>query len=309
MKKIIGFLFSYIRHEVKIPYLLCIAAILAFFTCGYYGIGFPAVFYQKVIRPLPQWQQLVFLFGGVYVLAFVIQPLFGYPAGFLKKKGFWLTLLFAVAVYTLRMDANWNVEWVNKHFEPIDRAWWYKCSTNLMQGFLTVVPLLIFWFIIHRKQMPFYGFSTKEFEVKPYVILLLLMVPLVALASTQADFLAQYPRGLRYANENGAHPHIKLAIFEFLYGLDFVAIELFFRGFLIMAMVKYCGRQCILPMAAFYMLIHFGKPLGETVSSFFGGTLLGILALETRSIYGGIMVHLGIAWLMELGAIVGRNIF
>ena len=76
-----------------------------------------------------------------------------------------------------------------------------------------------------------------------------------------------------------------------------------------MAMVKYCGRQCILPMAAFYMLIHFGKPLGETVSSFFGGTLLGILALETRSIYGGIMVHLGIAWLMELGAIVGRNIF
>ena len=51
----------------------------------------------------------------------------------------------------------------------------------------------------------------------------------------------------------------------------------------------------------FYCTIHFGKPLGECISSFFGGLLLGIITFHTSAIWGGLIVHLGIAWLMELG--------
>ena len=58
-------------------------------------------------------------------------------------------------------------------------------------------------------------------------------------------------------------------------------------------------------MAAFYCTIHFGKPLGECISSFFGGLVLGVLAARTRTIYGGLIVHLGLAWLMELGGWLG----
>ncbi|HMP19674.1 MAG TPA: hypothetical protein PKC39_01825 [Ferruginibacter sp.] len=64
-------------------------------------------------------------------------------------------------------------------------------------------------------------------------------------------------------------------------------------------MLRICGRHCIIPAACFYCCIHLGKPLGEAVSSFFGGILLGIVTSNTQSIWGGLVVHLGIAWLME----------
>jgi membrane protease YdiL (CAAX protease family) len=59
-------------------------------------------------------------------------------------------------------------------------------------------------------------------------------------------------------------------------------------------------------MASFYCYIHFGKPLGETLGSIFGGYVLGVIAYRTGSIYGGILVHLGVAWLMELTAFLQK---
>jgi hypothetical protein len=33
---------------------------------------------------------------------------------------------------------------------------------------------------------------------------------------------------------------------------------------------------------------------------------LGVLAYRTRSVLGGLMIHLGLAWLMEVGGWVGH---
>jgi membrane protease YdiL (CAAX protease family) len=88
--------------------------------------------------------------------------------------------------------------------------------------------------------------------------------------------------------------------------LDFVTIELFFRGFLVLAFVRFVGPDAIVPMAVFYCSIHFGKPLAECISSFFGGMLLGIVVYKTGSVAGGLVVHLGIAWMMEIGGYLGN---
>ena len=45
--------------------------------------------------------------------------------------------------------------------------------------------------------------------------------------------------------------------------------------------------------------------MGEAISSFFGGLLLGIVSYNTGSILGGLLVHLGIAWMMEIGGFLG----
>jgi membrane protease YdiL (CAAX protease family) len=74
---------------------------------------------------------------------------------------------------------------------------------------------------------------------------------------------------------------------------------------MILAFLKILGPKAIIPTAAFYFSIHFGKPIGETISSFFGGVLLGYLSYKTQSIWGGVLVHIGIALLMELGAFIG----
>jgi hypothetical protein len=152
------------------------------------------------------------------------------------------------------------------------------------------------------------GLTTHNFNVRPYFLLLALLLPLIALASAQPDFLAVYPKvkNLSFL-DNYIHPAWPWKLlYELSYGLDFLSIELFFRGLLIVGIVRYAGDSVILPMAAFYCTIHFGKPLGECISSFFGGLILGVLAARTRSILGGLIVHLGLAWLMELGGWLGH---
>jgi hypothetical protein len=152
------------------------------------------------------------------------------------------------------------------------------------------------------------GLTTRNFNARPYFLLLLLLVPLIALAATQHDFLRVYPKVRNIAFVNGlAHPAWPWKLlYELSYGLDFLSIEIFFRGLLVIGLARYAGANVVLPMAAFYCTIHFGKPLGECISSFFGGLILGVLALRTRSILGGLMVHLGLAWMMEIGGWLGN---
>lgn len=73
---------------------------------------------------------------------------------------------------------------------------------------------------------------------------------------------------------------------------------------MVIAFARLVGTGAILPMAAVYCYFHFGKPAGEAVSSIFGGAVLGILSYYTRSIYGGILIHMGIAILMDLAAML-----
>jgi hypothetical protein len=130
------------------------------------------------------------------------------------------------------------------------------------------------------------------------------MVPLIAIAATQNDFQRMYPRmqTIEYLMQPGKG--FQKLLYELSYGSDFFSIELFFRGFLVLAFAKWVGKEAILPMAIFYCTIHFGKPLGECISSYFGGIILGVVSHRTGSILGGFLVHLGIAWLMELGGYV-----
>lgn len=148
----------------------------------------------------------------------------------------------------------------------------------------------------------------KGVQWRPYMLMLGFMLPLIVFASTQPDFLNTYPRlkQIDFILPHTEHPIIIQLLYEISYGLDFVTIELFFRGFLIFAFVRYVGAAAILPMAAFYCSIHFGKPLFECISSYFGGLILGIVAYRTQSIAGGLAVHLGVAWMMEIGGFLGN---
>ena len=136
---------------------------------------------------------------------------------------------------------------------------------------------------------------------KIYFILLLIISPLIISASFTPDFLNAYPRFRPWQVEPVYHMSkwIMAGQFELSYGISFVMVELMFRGALIIGMSTLMGKNSILPMVATYAFIHFGKPIGESISSVFGGYVLGIIAWRTRSIWGGVIIHLGVAWLME----------
>lgn len=243
----------------------------------------------------------------VYCSAFIIPYLFALV--FRKQLVtatplFWLLLLMAPALFALKVSI------VNPLANKIDGVWgsYLTLVTTLPFKLLVVLIPLIVLYRILPAQPSSWGMTVKNIRWRPYCLMLVLMAPLIIFASTQADFLNAYPR-LKQVAFIAPHTGNLLwyqLLYEISYGIDFITIELFFRGFLVFAFVRYAGPSVILPMAVFYCSIHFGKPLFECISSFFGGLLLGIIAHRTQSIAGGLIVHLGIAWMMEIGSYAGN---
>ncbi|MDA3927760.1 MAG: hypothetical protein PF541_02300 [Prolixibacteraceae bacterium] len=55
---------------------------------------------------------------------------------------------------------------------------------------------------------------------------------------------------------------------------------------------KLLGREAVFPMIATYVVLHFGKPMGEAVGAVFMGYILGVIAFEGKNIWGGIIFRM-----------------
>lgn len=179
--------------------------------------------------------------------------------------------------------------------------WIHSCVSNLGSFATVIVPLYLIYAVVRHFKPELYGLKLNGANVKPYLWMTLFMMPLIYVASFQPDFLETYPTYTNYHEYRflGTAQWVTAGIYELCYGFDFLSVELFFRGFMVVALSKFVGREAILPMVAVYCFLHFGKPMGETISSIFGGYILGILAYSSRNIYGGLIAHLGVAWGME----------
>jgi len=165
---------------------------------------------------------------------------------------------------------------------------------------LPVLLLSKYFFDRHGKGL--YGLLFTNKYISAYLFLFLLVFPFLAVISFTPDFMKVYPiyRYWEYEGIFGLKNWEHTAIFESVYASFYVMTELIFRGALVIGLANILGKKAILPMIALYCCIHFGKPIGETISSVFGGYILGALAYQTRHIWGGVIVHISIALSMEL---------
>jgi len=179
------------------------------------------------------------------------------------------------------------------------------------QGIIILLFFIIVLYIIFRNISPSdIGLRLKNVNLKPYFILIIVLVPMIVWASFNNDFLTTYPgyKPWNFPVLFKTPKFITAGIYEFIYGVDFTAIELAFRGLLVIFIARYIGRDAVLPMAVVYCFLHFGKPEVETISSFFGGYFLGIVALYTRSIAPGVILHLSLAFMMDIAAYIQHYI-
>lgn len=300
MKKIIGYVKNYFIEADKHILLLSSFFIAIFIFINYrYGLN-------HYISTLPNNQQYLwwyFVFLTAFSFPYILTSLFSEQSVF-RNNQFLFLFLIAPAIFSWKMVFDLDIHFSNYRLQ---NTYWNQVIYWPLKLVVVSAVLYIIWKVTKERQ-PFYGVSIKEFTFRPYLLMLLIMIPLIAAASTQPDFLAMYPKlksisFLKHQHNNGLY---KL-LYELSYGSDFVSIELFFRGFLVLAFAKWFGKDAILPMACFYCTIHFGKPLGECISSFFGGLILGVIIYHTRTIFGGLTAHLGIAWMMELGGYLGNQ--
>lgn len=176
-------------------------------------------------------------------------------------------------------------------------AWW---AAWRVIGYV-LVPMLVLA-CLPGERIRDYHVSLREARKHLWIYLALfaLVLPAVLLASTTTAFRQTYPF-YRSANRS----YLDLVIWELLYAAQFLSLEFFFRGFILQGLRRALGANAIFVMLVPYCMIHYGKPLAETLGAIGAGLILGTLAMRTRSIWGGVLIHIGVATTMDVLALRG----
>ena len=168
-----------------------------------------------------------------------------------------------------------------------------------------VLPVGI-WLLAYRKDSILdMGLRGRGFfaHVKLYALFLVVVAGAMVVVARAPDFGTYYP-----FYKLATRSWYDLILWECMYFAQFFALELFFRGWLLGALRPRMGSAAIFVMAVPYCMIHFGKPYLEVSGAILAGIALGSLAMKTKSIYQGFLLHITIALSMDLLALSHRGV-
>lgn len=182
------------------------------------------------------------------------------------------------------------------YFPIVSSAWW----TFWHLVTFIIIPIITIKYVL-KEPLSNYGLGIGRLNEHKswYFLLVAPILCFVVIVSFREDFSNHYPF-YRYAHRSW----VDLIAWELLYLFQFFCVEFFFRGFLLQACRPVFGVNAIFIMIVPYMMIHFPKPWLEASGAIFFGLFLGVLALHTRSIWGGVLVHISIALSMDIAALL-----
>jgi len=218
-----------------------------------------------------------------------------------------MILLVMVAVSLTLQEYIGDRGFFESHFRPsgkLDDYWelrgfaWWSGWRVVGYVLLPVITLAL----MPGERIRDYNLSLRGFwkHLWIYGALFAAVLPAVALASTTSAFRHTYPF-YRLANRS----YFDLAAWEALYVAQFLSLEFFFRGVILHGLRRALGANAIFVMIVPYCMIHYGKPMPETLGAIGAGLILGTLAMRTRSIWGGVLIHVGVAITMDVLALRG----
>lgn len=218
----------------------------------------------------------------------------------------WLALVVLIVVaVSLSLQEYYGERTFYQLLFPYDKTdtYWTLKGYGWWSGWrffgYVVIPVVAIWLLPGQRVRDYYVSPRSFFRhLWIYIGLFLIVLPAVIVAAQTEAFYRTYPF-YKYSNRS---------LFDFwawqaLYALQFLALEFFFRGFMLHGLGRTMGSRAIFVMAVPYCMIHFGKPFPETIGAIIAGIVLGTLAMRTRSIWGGVLIHVGVALTMDLLAL------
>lgn len=168
-----------------------------------------------------------------------------------------------------------------------------------------VVPPLVAWKLLFPKDSILdMGLRIRGFvqHLWVYGVCLAIVIPTMLIVAQQPDFGSYYP-----FYKQSSRSLFDFMAWEAMYWVQFFALELFFRGWMVGALRHTMGSAAIFVMALPYCMIHYGKPYLEAHGAIVAGVVLGSLAMRTRSIYAGFLLHITVAFGMDLLSLYKRG--
>ena len=270
------------------------------------GINYYTGFYRDYMRPsyfngTSMWAFPLF-YGIMYFAVAIPVQLIEKNYSLLKNGRFYVKSLFFIILYGVSIGYFGYYNWEFLTYFSDERLFVIKIISQLKGSIIFIIPVFLLLKTVDKNIDGLYGLSRSTKHIPAYLILFLMLLPFLIGVSFTSDFQIAYPQfhPWSFTGIFGLPTWLYTISYEITYAIDFIKTELLFRGMLVIGMMSIMGKKAILPMVAMYAAIHFGKPLGETISSVFGGYILGALAYQTRHIWGGVIVHICIAMSMEI---------
>lgn len=193
----------------------------------------------------------------------------------------------ALAINSLRRTTFYSL---------MPQAWWVFWHLVTF----VIIPIITIKYVL-KDSLKNYGLGLGRLNEHKrwYFLLVAPILCFVVIVSFRADFANHYPF-YKLAHRSW----VDLITWELLYLFQFFCVEFFFRGFIVQACRPVFGVNAIFIMIVPYMMIHLSKPWLEASGAIFFGLFLGVLALHTRSIWGGVLVHISIALSMDVAALL-----
>ena len=159
-----------------------------------------------------------------------------------------------------------------------------------------VLAILIIKFIL-REKLRDYGltFGDSKAGLKYSSIFLIVMFPLVWIASSMPDFTSKYPHLLSTRTNWEKFFIYESGMLLYMFGWEFI-----WRGFLLFGLKEKFGFYAVFIQMIPFVILHNGKPALETFGAILGGLALGVLAYRTNSFYYCVVTHMGVMFSIDL---------
>jgi membrane protease YdiL (CAAX protease family) len=180
------------------------------------------------------------------------------------------------------------------------KSYVYWFTLDIILFFIIPVYIIKYLFSEDLRNYGIY-FGKKKSGLLYAVFTLLLFVPVLHFLTVSEDFSQYFP-----LMQNAKDDLIVFLIYEILFILFIFSWEFIFRGFILFGLEKHFGFYAVFIQMIPFVLLHTGKPFLETFSAIFGGLFLGYLALRTRSIFYGFLIHAAILVLLDFISLLGN---
>ena len=189
-------------------------------------------------------------------------------------------------------------DWLRETFRGgkrgrLARLWYWSMATSVCYMILPMIYIKV----VMRERIRDYGFTLRGTlsHAWIYVVMFFVVLPALFVVGQTDSFQRTYP-----FYKQAGRSVFDFVAWEIAYVMQFLSLEFFFRGFLVHGLKRRFGFYCILVAVMPYCMIHFGKPMPETLGAIFAGLALGTLSLFTRSIWLGVAIHVSVALSMDV---------
>lgn len=281
-------------------YVLIAPILWLFFGRTWRELDVEAHEHQRKTLASGTWDKRPAVLFAITAAVLTLQEYYGGRQFFVEHIKPWLRV--QEALHTIDPKTEWIGGFVDlkRYNELYGYGWW---AFSRVFGYV-VIPFTVWKIVFPKDSILDMGLRTRGLLKHAWIYLLCLAVVLPAtyIVSRSPEFGNYYP-----FYKLCSRSWVDFLSWEIMYFAQFFGLEIFFRGFWLTGLRRSLGSGAIFAMVVPYCMIHYGKPYLETCGAVVAGIALGSVAMRTRSIYSGFLVHVTVALSMDMLALSHRN--